>query len=491
MASSKRKRALISVADKSGIITFAQQLQLLGYRLISTGGTASHLKENNIAVTEVSEITGMPEILGGRVKTLHPKILGGILQRPGVDDAVLDLHGILPFQLIVTNFYPFELSNSIENIDIGGPTMVRAAAKNYEAVTVVVDPQDYDAVLSTLKTQGEVPLKTRHRLAAKAFARTCAYDAAIAQYFGSAQALRYGENPHQKAWFYRDPIAEPGNIASATLHQGKALSYNNISDANAALECVKAFAESACVIVKHANPCGVALGDSLKQAYLRAYATDPTSSFGGIIAFNQPLDLGTAQTILEQQFVEVILAPQIEAAALEILKTKPNIRALSTGDWSSTPKPALDLLRVSGGLLVQEHDARSPTTFECVTTRQPSESEQADCDFAWQVVKTVKSNAIVLARDRATIGIGAGQMSRIMSTKIASLQAKSMNFSCQGAVMASDAFFPFRDNVDLAAELGITTIIQPGGSIRDAEVIAAANEHGITMLFTGQRHFKH
>ena len=512
MASSKRKRALISVADKTGLLPLAQQLDSLGFELVSTGGTATLLKQHGLPVIDVSHITGMAEMMGGRLKTLHPKIMGGILRRDGVDDEVVEQFEISTFDMVIVNFYPFEntiatpkctFADAIENIDIGGPTMVRAAAKNHAAVTVVVDPEDYLMVISEFEAHQSILPETRFKLAAKAFARTCAYDAAIANYlnaesytatFVQGKVLRYGENPHQKATFFRDPIVPSGCIASANFLQGKELSFNNIVDANAALECVKEFSteQAGCVIVKHANPCGVALGSDLQNAFQSTFLTDPRSSFGSIIAFNQIVDTDTAEAVIHKPFIEVIIAPDITPSALEILKQKPNLRVLSCGRWPNSASTQLDYKRVEGGLLVQDQGQDVPTpTFQYVTDRQPTAAELLDLEFAWKVVKHVKSNAIVFAKNQATIGIGAGQMSRIMSAKIAELKALEAGLSCQGAVMASDAFFPFSDSIDIAATLGITTIIQPGGSIRDEEVIQAANAAGIAMVFTGRRHFRH
>ncbi len=516
------QRALLSVSDKTGIVDFAKALQSLGIELLSTGGTAELLRQAGIAVTEVADYTGFPEIMGGRVKTLHPKIHGGLLGRRGVDEAVMATHGIAPIDLVVVNLYPFvetlkqadcRLAQAIEQIDVGGPTMLRAAAKNYVSVTTVVSPEDYPAILQEMTEQGgATTLATRFRQAQKVFSHTAHYEAAIANYlnamhldetaddfpatftvqFHKKQDLRYGENPHQKAAFYVENGGE-ANIAHAYQHQGKELSFNNIADSNAALECVKAFnGSNACVIVKHANPCGVALGDSQLHAYQRAFATDPTSAFGGIIAFNQALAADTVRAILEAQFVEVLIAPEVTPEALTLLAHKPNIRVLSCGYWQS-PEPAWDFERINGGLLVQERDVMtlSPKDLKVVTQRQPTIQEFQDLLFAWEVVKCVKSNAIVYAKQHSTVGIGAGQMSRVFSAIIANLKAADASLEVSGAVMASDAFFPFRDGVDAAAEAGITAIIQPGGSIRDSEVIQAADAAGLTMLFTGVRHFRH
>jgi phosphoribosylaminoimidazolecarboxamide formyltransferase / IMP cyclohydrolase len=516
------RRALLSVSDKAGIIELARALADAGVEILSTGGTAALVREAGIPVLDVSSVTGFPEIMDGRVKTLHPRIHGGLLGRRGQDDAVMAEHGIAPIDLLVVNLYPFVQTisqpgctreDAIENIDIGGPAMLRAAAKNHAHVTVVVDPGDYEHVLGAVAA-GRVPDEPqRARLAAKAFAHTAAYDAAIARYLGTAPAtgeadqwpqrltlefdrrlaLRYGENPHQQAGFYVEPGADRGFIATAEQLQGKALSYNNIADADAALECVKQFAEPACVIVKHANPCGVAVAASLLEAYERAYATDPTSAFGGIIAFNGVLDAATAGAILERQFVEVVVAPGIDEGALPVLAGKRNVRVLDTGPWQDAPLASLEYKRIGGGLLVQDTDRGSigAADLRVVTRRSPTPRELADLLFAWKVVKFVKSNAIVYCREGRTIGVGAGQMSRVYSARIAALKAADEGLEVSGSVMASDAFFPFRDTVDQAAEAGITAIAQPGGSIRDEEVIAAADEHGLCMVFTGMRHFRH
>jgi len=520
---SKITRALISVSDKTGIVDFARTLHAeYGVEILSTGGTAKLLLDAGIPVTEVSDYTGFPEMMDGRVKTLHPKIHGGLLGRRGIDDAVMAEHGIAPIDLVVVNLYPFEktvadpdcdLATAIENIDIGGPTMLRAAAKNHAAVTVVVEAADYDRVLDEMsRHDGGVSDAVRFDLAVKTFEHTARYDGAIANYLGTlhpdgtrgdfprtfnsqfhhAQAMRYGENPHQKAAFYVE--AEPAEASVATAHQiqGKALSYNNIADTDAALECVKQFDEApACVIVKHANPCGVALGADLLEAYDRAYQTDPESAFGGIIAFNQPLDADTARAIVERQFVEVIIAPAVSDEAATVVAEKKNVRLLACGQWPAEPAPRLDFKRVNGGLLVQDADLALYDELKVVTRRAPSEQEMTDLLFTWKVAKFVKSNAIVYGRDRMTIGVGAGQMSRVNSARIAAIKAEHAGLEVQGAVMASDAFFPFRDGLDQAAEAGITAVIQPGGSMRDEEVIAAADEHGIAMVFTGMRHFRH
>ncbi len=518
----KIERALISVSDKTGIVEFARALAARGVEILSTGGTARMLAEAGIGVVEVSDYTGFPEMMDGRVKTLHPKIHGGILGRRGTDDAVMAEHGIPPIDLVVVNLYPFEqtvadpacdLATAIENIDIGGPTLLRAAAKNHAAVTVVVDAADYDAVLADMEAnQGAVSDALRYRLAVKVFEHTARYDGAIANYLGGrnfegadarfpealslqfrkAQAMRYGENPHQAAAFYVEHAPAEASVATARQLQGKALSYNNIADTDAALECVKQFDEGpACVIVKHANPCGVALGGNLLEAYDRAYSTDPESAFGGIIAFNGPLDEATARAIIERQFVEVIVAPQVEEAALAALAEKKNVRVLACGTWGEEAAPRLDFKRVNGGLLVQEADLDLIAESRVVTRRQPTEEEMRDLLFTWRVAKFVKSNAIVYGRDGMTIGVGAGQMSRVNSARIAAIKAEHAGLEVKGSVMASDAFFPFRDGIDQAAEAGIQAVIQPGGSMRDEEVIAAADEHGMAMVFTGMRHFRH
>jgi len=514
------RRALISVSDKRGIEDLARALADAGVEILSTGGTARLLQDAGIPVTEIGDYTGFPEMMAGRVKTLHPKVHGGILGRRGTDDAVMAEHGIPPIDLVVVNLYPFRetvarpgctLEEAIENIDIGGPTLVRAAAKNHAAVAVVVDPEDYPEIITAVKTAGGLEDGERFRLAVKAFQHTAAYDGAIAnhlatvlepdspfpsvlfQHWRKGEDLRYGENPHQKAAFYREPDDLEPSVASAEQIQGKALSFNNINDTDAALECVKQFGEPACVIVKHANPCGVAVAADPLAAYERAYATDPTSAFGGIIAFNRPLEGPVAQAIVERQFVEVIIAPEVDEDAQAALAAKPNVRVLACGHWSSGPRPGLDLKRVAGGLLVQDRDiaAVGPEDLRVVTRRAPDERELADLLFAWRVAKFVKSNAIVYARDGQTVGIGAGQMSRVWSARIAAEKAAAEGLSVPGSVMASDAFFPFRDGIDAAAEAGVTAVIQPGGSMRDEEVIAAADEHGLAMVFTGIRHFRH
>ncbi|MCG5536442.1 bifunctional phosphoribosylaminoimidazolecarboxamide formyltransferase/IMP cyclohydrolase [Ectothiorhodospira mobilis] len=515
-------RALISVSDKTGLLPFAQALAGRGVEILSTGGTARMLSEAGLEVTEVSAHTGFPEMMAGRVKTLHPKIHGGILGRRGTDDAAMETHDIPPIDLVVVNLYPFEatvtrpgctLEEAIENIDIGGPAMVRAAAKNHAAVTVVVDPADYDRVLAGMQEgDGALEPALRFELAAKAFAHTARYDGAIANYltarqgeeatafpqtlslqFDKALDLRYGENPHQQAAFYREARPAEAGVASARTIQGKALSFNNIADTDAALECVKQFVEPACVIVKHANPCGVAVAPDLASAYDKAFQTDPTSAFGGIIAFNRPLDGATARAILARQFVEVIIAPRVEPEAARALADKPNVRLLECGEWDGEAVPGWDYKRVNGGLLVQDRDLGRITEadLKCVTRRTPTPQEEADLLFAWRVAKFVKSNAIVYVRGGQTIGVGAGQMSRVYSARIAGIKAADENLPVAGSVMASDAFFPFRDGIDAANDAGITAVIQPGGSMRDEEVIAAADEHDMAMVFTGMRHFRH
>ncbi len=515
------KRALISVSEKRGVAEFARGLAELGVELVSTGGTAAALRAAGLTVRDVEELTEFPEIMDGRVKTLHPRIHGGLLGRRGTDEDVMHQHGIAPIDLLVVNLYPFRATvadpdctfgDAIENIDIGGPAMLRAAAKNHAAVTVVVDTTDYDAVLTALRVADEVPAEMRVRLAAKAFAHVSSYDAAIAHWLGwhsemdaaempndlvlpmnKQQQLRYGENPHPRAAVYSLGLPRRGTIGGARQIQGKEMSYNNLLDADTALECVKHFTSPACVIVKHANPCGVAVADDIASAYRRAYTTDPTSAFGGIIAFNRPLDAATADFILRKQFVEVLIAPALASGAAEALATKPNVRVLTVGQLSDAPLGTVELRSVAGAVLVQDVDdiAADPSQFKVATQRAPSDREMKDLLFAWQVVRFVKSNAIVFCKDGATIGVGAGQMSRIYSTRIATIKAADAGLAVKGSVMASDAFFPFRDNVDTAAEHGVTAIIQPGGSMRDPEVIRAANEHGLAMVFTGMRHFRH
>jgi len=511
------RRALLSVSDKRGLIAFATGLNDLGVEILSTGGTCRALREAGIDVIEVSEKTGFPEIMDGRVKTLHPTIHGGLLGRRGTDEAVMEDHGIEPIDLLAVNLYPFEqtiaredatIDDAIENIDIGGPAMIRAASKNHDGVAVVIDPNDYDDVLESLKSD-HLSVEARRRLAAKAYAHTASYDTAITKYLsrslgenplgermlysgGLVERMRYGENPHQDAAFYIDQQAPQGSLAMATQLQGKALSYNNIADSDAALECVKQFHAPACVIVKHANPCGAAVAGSLLEAYDKAFQTDPTSAFGGIIAFNETLDVATAKSIIERQFVEVIVAPEIDDDAAAALTEKKNVRVLQTGAWESSAG-GFDFKKVSGGLLVQGSDMGSITAgdLKVVTDRSPTQEQVDDMLFAWKVVKYVKSNAIIFCKDNMTIGVGAGQMSRVYSTKIAAIKASDEGLEIAGSVMASDAFFPFRDGIDTAAETGIGAIIQPGGSMRDDEVIQAANEHDLAMVFTGMRHFRH
>lgn len=522
------RRALISVSDKAGIIEFATALSQRGIELLSTGGTARLLADAGLPVTEVSDYTGFPEMMDGRVKTLHPKVHGGILGRRGQDDRIMAQHDIQPIDIVVVNLYPFaqtvarpdcSLEDAVENIDIGGPTMVRSAAKNHKDVAIVVKSSDYPAIIAELdENDGSLTYPTRFNLAIKAFEHTAAYDSMIANYFGALvpayhgdteqpsgrfprtlnlnyikkQDMRYGENSHQQAAFYIEEDVKEASVATAQQLQGKALSYNNIADTDAALECVKEFSEPACVIVKHANPCGVAIADSLLAAYDKAYKTDPTSAFGGIIAFNRELDAETASAIISRQFVEVIIAPSVSTEALALLAAKQNVRVLTCGQWQER-SAGLDFKRVNGGLLVQDRDLGMVTEADLrvVSQRQPTEQELRDALFCWKVAKFVKSNAIVYARDNMTIGIGAGQMSRVYSAKIAGIKAADEGLEVAGSAMASDAFFPFRDGIDAAAAVGITCVIQPGGSIRDDEVIAAADEHGIAMIFTDMRHFRH
>ena len=516
------RRALLSVSDKSGIVELARELSKRHVEILSTGGTFKLLKESGIAATEVSQHTGFPEIMDGRVKTLHPKIHGGILGRRGQDDAVMAQHGIAPIDLVIINLYPFEQTiakpgctheDAIENIDIGGPAMLRASAKNHAWVTVVVEPADYATVLKEMDAGG-VTLKTRATLALKTFAHTSRYDGAVAAYLSSVkddgsrdtfpgvfstqlhkkQEMRYGENPHQRAAFYTERNPPVGSISAAVQIQGKELSYNNIADTDAALECVKVFMKPACVIVKHANPCGVAVSlDGILTAYNLAFQTDPTSAFGGIIAFNRELDAATAKAIVDRQFVEVIIAPTVTAEAKAIVAAKQNVRLMECGPLPEKPVATLDYKRVNGGLLVQDNDLAlaSADKLQIVTKRAPTDAEIHDLIFAAKVAKFVKSNAIVYAKNRQTIGIGAGQMSRVYSAKIAGIKAADEKLEVRGSVMASDAFFPFRDGIDAAAAAGISAVIQPGGSMRDNEVIAAADEAGMAMVFTGTRHFRH
>ena len=521
----KITRALLSVSDKTGLIDLARALSQLGVELLSTGGTAKAIREAGLPVIEVADYTGFPEMLDGRVKTLHPKVHGGILARRDLAEhsAAMEKHSLPYIDLVCVNLYPFRetvakpgctLEDAIENIDIGGPAMVRSSAKNHAFVTILTDPADYPMVLAEMAANsGTVSDATRFSLAVKAFEHTAAYDGAIANYFGAivengkpegfprtfnlqfnkAQTMRYGENPHQNAAFYVATTEKnEASIATARQLQGKELSYNNIGDADAALECVKQFdAAPACVIVKHANPCGVAYGKNLLEAYDRAYQTDPESAFGGIIAVNGELDGATAHAIVERQFVEVIIAPKVSPEAIAIVAAKKNVRLLECGQWPAEPGKRLDYKRVNGGLLVQEADLSLYNELKVVSKRAPTEAEMSDLLFAWRVAKFVKSNAIVYAKDKMTIGVGAGQMSRINSARIAAIKAEHAKLEVRGSAMASDAFFPFRDGIDSAAKAGIAAVIQPGGSMRDEEVIAAADEHGMAMVFTGMRHFRH
>ncbi|MGH8127058.1 MAG: bifunctional phosphoribosylaminoimidazolecarboxamide formyltransferase/IMP cyclohydrolase [Gammaproteobacteria bacterium] len=517
MSSERRvRRALLSVSDKTGLAEFARALSSAGVELLSTGGSARALREAGLKVRDVADITGVAEMMAGRVKTLHPKIHGGILARRGQDEDELAKHDIDPIDLVVVNLYPFESTvaragvseaEAVEQIDIGGPAMIRAAAKNFDAVTVVVDPADYGGVAASITMHGGVERSERRRLAVKAFARTAAYDAAIESWFGNdndhfpklyaprfarVSELRYGENPHQGAALYRAPQAGAGTVVDARQHQGKALSFNNLADTEAALHAVAGFEAPTCVIVKHLNPCGIASANELQSAYRQAFACDSTSAFGGIIAFNRPLDAVTASAIVEQQFVEVIIAPSVDAEALQVTAAKPNVRVLSCGDLAHR-KAVHEFRHLAGGLLMQDADPLRPLAAEAevATQRAPTDGERAALDFAWRSVQAVRSNAIVLATETATIGIGAGQMSRVLAVRIAGLKAREGGHDITGAVLASDAFFPFRDNIDEAAELGVRAIVQPGGSRRDGEVIAAANEHGMAMLLTHERHFRH
>ena len=516
------RRALLSVSDKTGLVDFARALVARKVEILSTGGTARALTDAGIPVIEVSAYTGFPEIMDGRVKTLHPRVHGGLLGRRGTDDAVMQEHDIPPIDLLAVNLYPFAATiakpdctyaEAIENIDIGGPAMVRAASKNHQSVTVVVDPADYGDVLADLDANdGATSIDTRSSLAAKAFAHTAKYDTMVSSYllgreataeesfpqtlpliYEKIQDLRYGENPHQQAAFYREPGASGSCIAAARTLQGKELSFNNFADTDTAVECVRVFNEPACVIVKHANPCGVATAVSLVDAYDRAYRTDPTSAFGGIIAFNRELDAATATAIVGRQFVEVIVAPSVSAEAGAVLVSRQNVRVLVVGPLATRSTSEFEYRSVSGGLLVQTRDTAlaDPATFKIVTQKKPTPTQYADLWFAWRVCKYVKSNAIVFARDGMTIGVGAGQMSRVYSTHVAALKARDEGLEVEGSAMASDAFFPFRDGIDAAAKYGIKAIVQPGGSRRDEEVIAAADEHGMTMVFTGMRHFRH
>lgn len=516
------KRALISVSDKTGILELAKALSEKNVEILSTGGTAKLLMDNNIPVKEVSSYTGFPEMMDGRIKTLHPKIHGGILARRGTDEAIMEEHDIQAIDLLVVNLYPFEatiakddclLTDAIENIDIGGPTMLRAAAKNHNDVTVVVEPEDYQRVIEQLEQNNGTDYQLRYQLAWKTFAHTAKYDGAISNYLGQrisdfenpevfpesismqykkAQTMRYGENPHQSAAFYTEPNPTEASVSTAKQIQGKALSFNNVADTDAALECVKQFEEPACVIVKHANPCGVAVADNISTAYDKAFQTDPTSAFGGIIAFNRELDPETAKSIVDRQFVEVIIAPRVSERAKLIVAEKKNVRLLECGQWQKSA-PAWDFKKVNGGLLVQDKDLGEITQgdLKVVSKIHPTQEQIDDLLFCWKVAKSVKSNAIVYANKLQTIGVGAGQMSRVYSAKVAGIKAADEGLEVKGCVMASDAFFPFRDGIDAAAEAGISAIIQPGGSMRDQEVIDAADEHGMAMVFTSMRHFKH
>ena len=518
----KIRQALVSVSDKTGVVELARGLAASGVAILSTGGTAKLLAANAVKVTEVADYTGYPEMLDGRLKTLHPKVHGGLLARRDLPEhmAAIKDAGIEPIDLVVVNLYPFQqtiakpgcsFEEAVENIDIGGPTMVRAAAKNHGGVAVVTDPGDYAGILDEMRTNGgALGAATRLALAKKAFAHTAAYDAGVANYLTAldgeakptlfpdkltlqwekAQPMRYGENPHQAAAFYRDADPVAGSLARYEQVQGKELSYNNIADADAAWECVKTFERPACVIIKHANPCGVAEGDDCLGAYTRAFKTDPTSAFGGIIAFNRPLDGATADA-LAKQFVEVVLAPEISAEARAVLAGKANVRVLAVPIANAVQR--YDFKRVGGGLLVQTPDARNvgAADLKIVTGRKPSGEELRDLLFAWRVAKYVKSNAIVFCGDGMTLGVGAGQMSRVDSARIAAIKAQNAGLSLAGSVVASDAFFPFRDGLDVVAEAGAKAVIQPGGSMRDDEVIAAADERGVAMVFTGVRHFRH
>ncbi|RRU15478.1 bifunctional phosphoribosylaminoimidazolecarboxamide formyltransferase/IMP cyclohydrolase [Stenotrophomonas sp. 278] len=519
------RRALLSVSDKTGLIDLARALAARNVELLSTGGTAKAIRDAGLPVKDVADVTGFPEMMDGRVKTLHPVVHGGLLGRAGQDEAVMAEHGIAPIDLLVLNLYPFEsvtakadctLADAVENIDIGGPAMLRSAAKNFARVAVATDPAQYAELLAELDANdGQLSAAKRFAFSVAAFNRVAQYDAAISNYLSSVTAtdaavplrtefpaqmnsnflkvmdLRYGENPHQAGAFYRDLYPVPGTLATFQQLQGKELSYNNLADADAAWECVRQFDAPACVIVKHANPCGVAVGVANGDAYELAYATDPTSAFGGIIAFNKPLDAATAQAILDRQFVEVLIAPDYEPAALEYAQKKANVRVLRIphGDGRNN----YDTKRIGSGLLVQSADNRgmSRDELKVVSKLAPTEKQFTDLLFAWNVAKFVKSNAIVYAKDNRTIGVGAGQMSRVYSARIAGIKAGDANLVVEGSVMASDAFFPFRDGIDAAAAAGIKAVIQPGGSMRDAEVIAAADEHGIAMVFTGVRHFRH
>ncbi|MBS9777295.1 MAG: bifunctional phosphoribosylaminoimidazolecarboxamide formyltransferase/IMP cyclohydrolase [Gammaproteobacteria bacterium] len=512
------KRAIISVSDKTNLLPFAQGLADLGVEILSTGGTAKIIADAGIAVTKVEDYTGFPEIMGGRVKTLHPKIHGSLLGRLNVDEDIMEENGMVATDMLIVNLYPFvetiakpncNYHDAVENIDIGGPAMLRAGAKNHERVAVITDPSDYQELLRELKSQeGALTLNTRKKLAAKVFAHTAQYDAQIAKYMTEQQgeesdilinayrkktSLRYGENPHQKASVYTPLGGHEHGVASSQLIQGKPLSYNNLADADAAVAAVYEYDELACVIVKHANPCGIAEGDTLLDAYNQAYACDPTSAFGGIIAFNRGLDEKTASEIIKRQFVEVVVAPVISSEALKVFESKANVRVLALGEGYKQPQNVEMLHRISGGLLMQSADELlfGSEDFKVVTNREPTTEELHDLLFAWKAVKHVKSNAIVFAKNKMTLGIGCGQTSRVHSSLIGSIKAGEQGLNLQEGVLASDAFFPFRDGLDNAAKHGVRAVIQPGGSMRDDEVIAAANEHDIAMIFTGVRHFKH
>ena len=516
------RRALLSVSDKTGLQDFARGLIANGFTLLSTGGTAAMLRAAGLAVTDVSSVTGFPEIMDGRVKTLHPRIHGGLLGRPGLDEQVMEEHGIDPIELLVVNLYPFRETirqpgcrpeEAIEQIDVGGPAMIRAAAKNHASVAVVTRPADYSAVLAALDAGGQVDDGLRRQLAATAFAETAAYDAAIARWLTDrsdnvdmdpipdvldlklhrVQTLRYGENPHQSAGLFAFDGSTPSGLAGARQVNGKPLSFNNLADSDAALACALAFDMPTCVIVKHANPCGVASADSLGAAYDAAFACDPVSAFGGIIAFNRPLDAATAGRILDRQFVEVVLAPVVEPDAALLFSNKPAVRVLEVDGLPQRGETALDLRSIAGGLLVQERDggAASAVDFRVVSQRQPDPDAWQDLLFLWTVARFVKSNAIVIGRERATIGVGAGQMSRVWSTRIACDKALEAGLDPRGSCLASDAFFPFADGIEQAAAAGVRAIIQPGGSRRDGEVIAAADRLDLAMVFTGVRHFRH
>lgn len=515
------RRALLSVSDKRGLASFARRLHERGVELLSTGGTAELLESEGLPVRQVADYTGFPELMNGRLKTLHPRVHGGLLARRGIDEPQMQIHGIEPIDLLAVNLYPFaatvaradvNFAEAIEQIDIGGPAMLRAAAKNHADVTVLADPDDYAGVIEEIEASGQTSIDTRARLAAKAFAHTAQYDARIAAWlrerstdestlFPASLALcyerqyelRYGENPHQRAALYRQPLARGASVATARLLQGKELSYNNLTDAEAAIECVRQLERPGCVIVKHANPCGAAVAADARGAYRAALRTDPTSAFGGIIAFNRPLDAGCAQALLEQRFVELIAAPSVAPEAQAALAAKPQVRVLALGDLNAETHDDIELRSVGGGLLLQQRDRLrlDPADLRVVTRRAPEARELEDLLFAWQIVQFVKSNAIVLARDGATLGIGAGQTSRVYATRIAVMKANEEQLPLAGAVLASDAYFPFRDGIDAAATQGVAAIIQPGGSRRDEECIAAADEQGVAMVFTGLRHFRH